>query len=84
MWSEAVTDTAKPVRVTEPTPGLAVLLLAAPASGANPVIEIEPVPGARRELFEAMVAIAATGHGPAEQWPSLGCSIKWRPGLSEP
>ena len=33
---------------------------------------------ARRELVEAMRAIAATGHGPAEQLASIGCSIKWR------
>ncbi len=33
---------------------------------------------ARRELFEAMVQIAHTGQGPAEQIPSMGCSIKWR------
>jgi hypothetical protein len=33
---------------------------------------------ARRELFEAMVQIAETGRGPAEQVPSVGCSIKWR------
>lgn len=33
---------------------------------------------ARRDLFEAMVQIAATGHGPKEQIPSIGCSIKWR------
>jgi hypothetical protein len=33
---------------------------------------------ARRELFEAMVQIAATGQGPREQVPSMGCSIKWR------
>ncbi len=32
----------------------------------------------RRELFEAMQAIAETGRGPAEQVPSMGCSIKWR------
>jgi peroxiredoxin len=38
------------------------------------------VPGARRELFEAMSAIAATGHGPAAQTPSMGCSIKWKKG----
>lgn len=38
----------------------------------------EPVPGARRELFEAMCQIAATGEGPREQIPSIGCSIKWR------
>ncbi|GAB6054041.1 thioredoxin family protein [Magnetospira thiophila] len=33
---------------------------------------------ARRELFEAMVQVINTGHGPAEQIPSMGCSIKWR------
>lgn len=37
-----------------------------------------PVPGARRELFEAMQAVARTGRGPAEQVPSMGCSIKWK------
>jgi peroxiredoxin len=39
---------------------------------------MQPVPGARRELFEAMVEVARTGHGPREQVPSIGCSIKWR------
>lgn len=38
----------------------------------------ELVPGARRELFEAMSEIARTGRGPAEQIPSVGCSIKWK------
>lgn len=39
----------------------------------------EPGPtDARRELFEAMVQVAETGHGPAQQTPSMGCSIKWR------
>lgn len=33
---------------------------------------------ARRDLFEAMREVAATGRGPQEQIPSLGCSIKWR------
>lgn len=33
---------------------------------------------ARRDLFEAMKAVAATGRGPREQIPSMGCSIKWR------
>ena len=33
---------------------------------------------ARRELFEAMKQVAETGRGPAEQIPSIGCSIKWR------
>jgi peroxiredoxin len=37
-----------------------------------------PVPGARRELYEAMRQVAETGRGPAEQFPSMGCSIKWR------
>jgi peroxiredoxin len=32
----------------------------------------------RRELFEAMVQVAKTGHGPQDQVPSMGCSIKWR------
>jgi peroxiredoxin len=35
-------------------------------------------PGARRELFEAMVEVARTGKAPATQNPSIGCSIKWR------
>lgn len=34
--------------------------------------------GVRRDLFEAMKQVAETGHGPAEQIPSMGCSIKWR------
>jgi peroxiredoxin len=34
--------------------------------------------GARRELREAMLQVAKTGRGPAEQIPSMGCSIKWR------
>ena len=36
------------------------------------------VPGARRELYEAMKQVAATGKGPEEQIPSMGCTIKWR------
>ena len=43
------------------------------ASGKNPA----PA-DARRELFEAMREIAATGRGPKDQMPSMGCSIKWR------
>ena len=34
--------------------------------------------GVRRDLFEAMVQVARTGEGPADQIPSMGCSIKWR------
>lgn len=33
---------------------------------------------ARRDLFEAMLQVARTGHGPQEQIASMGCSIKWR------
>lgn len=33
---------------------------------------------ARRDLFEAMMQIAATGKGPQHQIPSMGCSIKWK------
>ena len=32
----------------------------------------------RRDLFEAMLQVAKTGHGPADQIPSMGCSIKWK------
>jgi len=38
----------------------------------------ELVPGARRELHEAMQQIVETGQGPREQIASMGCSIKWR------
>jgi len=34
--------------------------------------------GRTRELVDAMTAVAETGHGPAMQTPSMGCSIKWR------
>ena len=37
-----------------------------------------PVANAHRDLFEAMKQVAETGRGPAEQIPSMGCSIKWR------
>lgn len=37
-----------------------------------------PPAGARRELVEAMRAIATTGLAPQDQMPSIGCSIKWK------
>lgn len=43
------------------------------ASGREPAAADVP-----RELVLAMQQVAATGHGPAEQTPSMGCSIKWR------
>ena len=32
----------------------------------------------RRDLYESMKEVAETGKGPAEQIPSMGCSIKWK------
>jgi peroxiredoxin len=34
--------------------------------------------GVRRDLFESMKQVAATGKGPKDQIASIGCSIKWR------
>ena len=34
----------------------------------------------KRELVDAMLQIANTGEGPSEQYPSMGCSIKWYEG----
>ncbi len=31
-----------------------------------------------RDLYNAMQGIAKTGSGPADQIPSMGCSIKWK------
>jgi len=35
-------------------------------------------PGSRHELLEGMRQVAKTGQAPADQTPSIGCSIKWR------
>lgn len=32
----------------------------------------------KNELLEAMTIIASTGNGPKHQFPSAGCSIKWK------
>lgn len=32
----------------------------------------------RRDLFEAMMQVAETGRGPADQVASMGCSVKWK------
>lgn len=37
-----------------------------------------PPEDAKRELVEAMTEVARTGKAPAEQIPSVGCSIKWK------
>ncbi|MHA3915914.1 thioredoxin family protein [Halovulum sp. GXIMD14793] len=39
----------------------------------------KPVDDAPRDLYEAMGQVAETGHGPRDQVPSMGCSIKWKP-----
>lgn len=39
---------------------------------------IKPQPRRHGELLDAMRQIAASGQGPREQHPSMGCSIKWR------
>ena len=31
----------------------------------------------KRDLVDAMKQVSQTGHGPKEQIPSMGCSIKW-------
>ncbi len=43
------------------------------ASGRDPRPKDAP-----RELFEAMQSVSLTGQGPRQQFPSMGCSIKWR------
>lgn len=40
--------------------------------------ELTPNPNPTRDLFKAMKLVAETGHGPQEQIPSIGCSIKWK------
>ena len=37
-----------------------------------------PPPGAKRELLGAMRLVAKTGRAPADQIPSVGCSMKWK------
>ena len=43
------------------------------SAGANPANETT-----RREMLEAMQRIADVGVGPHQQFPSMGCSIKWK------
>ena len=38
----------------------------------------DAVANAPRDLFDAMVQVAQTGKGPAEQIAGMGCSIKWK------
>jgi peroxiredoxin len=38
----------------------------------------EAIPEAKRDLFDAMVEISTFNQTPIEQFPSMGCSIKWK------
>jgi peroxiredoxin len=38
----------------------------------------QAAPDAVRELYEAMRRVAAGESVPGDQWPSIGCSIKWK------
>ena len=40
--------------------------------------QLPPPADNRHELLAAMQHVATTGSGPAEQTPSIGCSIKWK------
>ena len=39
--------------------------------------DLKPVHDGESELLAAMKMISKTGNGPKEQFPSMGCSIKW-------
>ncbi len=39
--------------------------------------ELKPVGSGNSDLFLAMKQVAETGKGPEEQFPSMGCGIKW-------
>jgi len=39
--------------------------------------KLKPIHAGDSELRKAMKLIAETGNGPKEQFPSMGCSIKW-------
>ena len=40
--------------------------------------DLKPVINSKNELLEAMIEISKTGDGPKEQYPSMGCNIKWK------
>jgi len=39
--------------------------------------ELKPVRSGDSDLFIAMKQVSETGKGPEEQFPSMGCGIKW-------
>ena len=48
-----------------------------PYRGRLDAARTKPVADARRNSYEAMKQVADTGRGPKEQFPSMGCSIKF-------
>ncbi len=40
--------------------------------------DLKPIINSKNELLEAMIQISKTGYGPKEQYPSMGCNIKWK------
>ncbi|MAK12828.1 MAG: thioredoxin family protein [Candidatus Pelagibacter sp.] len=44
----------------------------------RPLKDLQVVKSGKKELLEAMKLISNTGFGPKEQYPSMGCNIKWK------
>tara|TARA_B100000963_G_scaffold264457_1_gene232621 strand:+ start:4041 stop:4592 length:552 start_codon:yes stop_codon:yes gene_type:complete len=44
----------------------------------KPLKDLKPIKNSKNELLEAMIEISKTGRGPKEQFPSMGCNIKWK------
>ena len=40
--------------------------------------DLVPVDGGKNELMEAMIEISQSKNGPKNQYPSMGCNIKWK------
>ena len=39
--------------------------------------DLKPINEGESELFKALILISKTGQGPKDQYPSMGCNIKW-------
>ena len=39
--------------------------------------DLKPINDSESELFKALILISKTNEGPKEQYPSMGCNIKW-------
>ena len=40
--------------------------------------DLKPTINSENELLEAMIEVSKSGRGPKEQFPSMGCNIKWK------